>query len=72
MDTVFHLFYIYRKLITTMESNEPGKGEEGTNDQTELEKLLEQKQLETEALKRLIDVLEKNDPNKKDNSGQRK
>ena len=55
-----------------MESNEPGKGEEGTNDQTELEKLLEQKQLETEALKRLIDVLEKNDPNKKDNSGQRK
>jgi hypothetical protein len=48
-----------------MESNEPGKEEEGTSDQTELEKLVEQKQQETEALKRLIHVLEKNDLFKK-------
>jgi len=51
-----------------MESTEIGKEEDETKDQTELEKLVEQKQQETEALKRLIQVLGKIDLNTKDHT----
>jgi hypothetical protein len=37
------------------------EGLENSTEQTELEKLLKQKQLETEALKRLIDLLGKSE-----------
>ncbi|HNY01033.1 MAG TPA: hypothetical protein PKG48_00520 [Bacteroidales bacterium] len=44
-----------------MSSEEIVFDEEGTENRTELEKLLLQKQQETEALKRLIDILGKPD-----------
>jgi hypothetical protein len=52
-----------------MDIKETGNGDTTKCPQTELEKLVEQKQLETDALKRLIDILKKNDLNIKDNAG---
>jgi hypothetical protein len=53
-----------------MKVNEIGNEEEEPGTQTELEKLLEQKQQETEALKRLILVLGKADPTRNDHPGE--
>jgi hypothetical protein len=56
--------YFYRKFFTGMKINKKVNDQDEPSTRTELEKLLEQKQDETEALKRLIHILGKNDPDK--------